>query len=93
MERNAQLEFLKQKFVELSEQYLHALREGSSLQQIRDLSYVLDCLKKDIQVIESGNISDGKHGASIAADKAGKGGGRVQFTGVELPLQDSRLSL
>ena len=86
MERNAQLEFLKQKFVELSEQYLHALKEGSSLQQIRDLCYVLDCLKKDIQVIESGNISDGERGAS-------KGAVRLQVTGLGLPLQDSRFSL
>lgn len=86
MERNAQLEFLKQKFVELSEQYLHALREGSSLQQIRDLCYVLDCLKKDIQVIESGGISEGDSGAS-------KGAGRLPAPGPELQLQDSRFPL
>jgi len=52
MDRRTQLEFLKGKFSQLSQQYLVELQGGKSLQQIKDFSYVLECLRSEIQMLE-----------------------------------------
>jgi hypothetical protein len=53
MEKSTQLQFLKRKYIELSQQYLLALKDGKSLQQIKDLSYVLDCINSEIKMLEA----------------------------------------
>lgn len=53
MDKAPQLEFLKGKFTELMRQYLVVLQTGKSLQQIKDFSYVLECLRSEIQMLEN----------------------------------------
>jgi hypothetical protein len=52
MEKGSQLQYLREKHQELSRQYLFALKDGTSLQQIKDLSFVLDCLDTEIKMLE-----------------------------------------
>ncbi len=52
MDKCTQLEYLTGKFNELSRQYLTVLQIGQSLQQIKDFSYVLECLRTEIQMLE-----------------------------------------
>jgi hypothetical protein len=56
MDNVTQLEFLRTKYVELSRQYLAALREGNSVAYIKDLSYVLECLSAEIEMLERGEV-------------------------------------
>jgi len=58
MDRRTQLEFLKGKFSQLSQQYLVELQGGKSLQQIKDFSYVLECLRSEIQMLEKELLSE-----------------------------------
>lgn len=58
MDKQVQLEFLKGKFTELSMQYLNVLQTGNSLQQIKDLSYVLECLRTEIQMLEKELVNE-----------------------------------
>jgi hypothetical protein len=52
MEKRTQLQYLKGKYQQLSQQYLLALNDGSSLQEIKDLSFVLNCLDDEIKMLE-----------------------------------------
>lgn len=71
MDKQVQLNFLKSKFDELSMQYLKVLRSGDSLQQIKDLSYVLECLRTEIQMLEKevGKEDEGKTSKNSSTDR------------------------
>lgn len=51
MDKSTQLEYLTGKYKELKQQFLTELQEGHSLQTIKDMSYVLDCVRKEIQML------------------------------------------
>jgi hypothetical protein len=52
MEKEAHLEFLRQKYIELSRQYLTALHEGKTIDQMKDLADVIRILITEIEILE-----------------------------------------
>jgi hypothetical protein len=55
MEKEAHLEFLRQKYIDLSRQYLTALHEGTSIEQLKDLADVIRILISEIETLEQDN--------------------------------------
>lgn len=49
-----QLQYLKRKYKDLSKQYFYELTEGNNLIKIRDISFVLNTIKKEIAMLERG---------------------------------------
>ncbi|HEX6913646.1 MAG TPA: hypothetical protein VF145_00305, partial [Chitinophagaceae bacterium] len=50
--KNTQLHYLERKYKELTDQYLFELNEGRSLSTIKDMSFVLATLKKEIEMLQ-----------------------------------------
>jgi hypothetical protein len=67
MDKKVQLAFLKGKFDELSRQYITVLQTGKSLQQIKDFSYVLECLRSEIQMLETELSREEQPGSTVSS--------------------------
>jgi hypothetical protein len=52
MEREVHLEFLKQKYIQLSRQYLTGLHEGRTVEQLKDLADLIRVLISEIEILE-----------------------------------------
>ena len=53
IDRKKHVAFLKRKVLELNQMFLHELKMGrSSLQKLRDISFVLGTLKKEIKGLD-----------------------------------------
>lgn len=58
MDKQAHLQYLKEKYIELSRQFLVELQNGKSIHMLRDLSTVINTLLKEIDELEK--TGDGK---------------------------------
>lgn len=54
MDKQAHLKYLKEKYIELSRQFLTELQNGKSIHMLRDISSVMNTLLKEIDELESG---------------------------------------
>jgi hypothetical protein len=52
MDKQAHLQYLKEKYIELSRQFLLELQNGKSIHMLRDLSTVINTLLKEIDELE-----------------------------------------
>lgn len=50
--KSKQLDYLERKYKELMDQYLFELNDGRSLDTIRDISFVLATLQKEIDMLQ-----------------------------------------
>lgn len=51
--KRKQLKYLERKYKDLSKQYFYELTEGHNLSKIRDMSYVLNTIKKEISMLQT----------------------------------------
>jgi hypothetical protein len=52
MDKQEHLQYLKEKYIELSRQFLSELQNGKSIHMLKDLSAVINTLLKEIDVLE-----------------------------------------
>ena len=52
MDKQQHLQYLKEKYIELSRQFLLELQNGKSIHMLRDLSTVINTLLKEIDELE-----------------------------------------
>lgn len=52
MDKQEHLRYLKEKYIELSRQFLQELQNGKSIHMLRDLSSVINTLLKEIDELE-----------------------------------------
>lgn len=52
MDKQEHLQYLKEKYIELSRQFLTELQNGKSIHMLRDLSSVINTLLKEIDALE-----------------------------------------
>jgi len=52
MDKQEHLQYLKEKYIELSRQFLLELQNGKSIHMLRDLSAVINTLLKEIDELE-----------------------------------------
>jgi hypothetical protein len=64
MDKQEHLQYLKEKYIELSRQFLVELQNGKSIHMLRDLSAVINTLLKEIDEMEK--TDDGKKKSSKA---------------------------
>ena len=62
MDKTAHLQYLKEKYIELSRQFLTELQNGKSIHMLRDLSTVINTLLKEIDALEK--IEEKKEGSA-----------------------------
>ena len=53
MDKQEHLRYLKEKYIELSRQFLQELQNGKSIHMLRDLSAVINTLLKEIDELET----------------------------------------
>jgi hypothetical protein len=58
MDKKEHLQYLKEKYIELSRQFLKELQDGKSIHMLRDLSAVINTLLQEIDQLEKSE--DGK---------------------------------
>lgn len=52
MDKQTHLDYLKEKYIQLSRQFLGELQNGKSIHMLRDLSSVINTLLKEIDALE-----------------------------------------
>ena len=53
MDKTVHLEYLRKKYIELSQQFLKELQDGKSIHMLRDINTVIETLHREIEAIES----------------------------------------
>ncbi len=53
MDKKAHLEYLREKYIDLNQQFVNELKDGKSIHMLRDLSNVINTLLKEIEILES----------------------------------------
>jgi hypothetical protein len=56
-DKKAHIEYLRQKYVELSQQFLVELQNGKSIHMLKDLNVVMNTLLKEIEILEKSQSS------------------------------------
>lgn len=57
MDKQEHLRYLKEKYIELSRQFLQELQNGKSIHMLRDLSAVINTLLKEIDEMEANSTT------------------------------------
>ena len=52
MDEKKHLEYLRQKYIELNQQFVNELKDGKSILMLKDLSNVISTLLKEIEAME-----------------------------------------
>jgi hypothetical protein len=52
MDKKVHLEYLRQKYIELNQQFLHELQSGKSLVMLKDVNTVMNTLLREIEELE-----------------------------------------
>jgi hypothetical protein len=52
MNKKEHIQYLRDKYIQLNEQYLHELRQGKSILLLKELSIVIATLAKEINELE-----------------------------------------
>lgn len=60
MKKAEHLAYLRQKYIELSRQFLDELQNGKSIHMLRDLSAVIDTLRDEIEALEATTTGPGE---------------------------------
>jgi len=53
MDEKQHLEYLRQKYIDLNQQFVNELKDGKSILMLKDLSSVINILLKEIEALES----------------------------------------
>ncbi len=53
MDQKQHLEYLRQKYIDLNQQFVSELKDGKSIHMLKDLSVVINTLLKEIEALES----------------------------------------
>jgi hypothetical protein len=52
MDKKVHLEYLRRKYIELNQQFLHELQSGKSLVMLKDVNTVMNTLLREIEELE-----------------------------------------